>query len=203
MSRDIRLLHPKLQKIVGYVVRDCVKGGLPILITQTWRTREEQAALYAIGRSVPGSIVTNLLYPDSPHCWGVAFDFCRNVKGREYDDSDGFFAKVGKIGKSYGLAWGGDFRTFVDKPHLELAEFLPQNSVRTLIAQYQTPEKFRESWEESMRYDTMEQLPTWAQPTIKKLLERGLLKGDGNGNLNLSEDMIRILVIHDRAGVYQ
>lgn len=155
MSREVSLLHPELIPICEEFVLRCRAAGLNVLITHTLRSREEQAALYAIGRTEPGSIVTRCQYPNSPHNWGVAFDFCRNVKGREYDDSDGFFAKCGAIGKQLGLFWGGDFRTFVDKPHLELPKFLPNNSCRTLIRQYGTPEKFMETWKEDddMSYD--------------------------------------------------
>ena len=42
--------------------------------------------------------------------------------------------------------------------------------------------------------------PKWAQDTVHKLLQKGYLKGDQNGQLNLSEDMCRMLVILDRAG---
>ena len=44
-------------------------------------------------------------------------------------------------------------------------------------------------------------MPDWARPTIKKLVDAGLLKGTGNG-LNLSEGLLRVLVILDRAKVY-
>lgn len=40
-------------------------------------------------------------------------------------------------------------------------------------------------------------MPAWARPTIQKLVDQGVLNGDGNG-LNLTEDMLRILVIMDR-----
>lgn len=51
------------------------------------------------------------------------------------------------------------------------------------------------------RYNTLAELPDWAKPTVQKLMEKGYLAGDG-GKLNLSEDMVRMLVINDRAGVY-
>ncbi len=44
-------------------------------------------------------------------------------------------------------------------------------------------------------------MPDWARPTIQKLVTNGILIGDENG-LNLTEDMLRILVINDRAGLY-
>lgn len=39
------------------------------------------------------------------------------------------------------------------------------------------------------------------KPTIKKLVDKGYLKGDSSG-LHLSEDMMRILTILDRAGLF-
>lgn len=44
-------------------------------------------------------------------------------------------------------------------------------------------------------------MPEWARPTVQKLLDKDILQGDENG-LNLSTEMLRILVINDRAGLY-
>ena len=44
-------------------------------------------------------------------------------------------------------------------------------------------------------------MPEWARPTIKKLVDKGYLQGDDKG-LNLTDDLLRILVINDRAGLY-
>ena len=46
-----------------------------------------------------------------------------------------------------------------------------------------------------------ENMPEWARPTIQKLVDKGYLKGDGNG-LGLTDELLRILVINDRAGLY-
>ena len=45
-------------------------------------------------------------------------------------------------------------------------------------------------------------MPDWAKPTIQKLTDKGYLKGDKNGALGLTNDLLRMLVINDRAGVY-
>ena len=45
-------------------------------------------------------------------------------------------------------------------------------------------------------------MPEWARPTIKKLVDKGWLKGNDNGELELSDDMLRIFVVNDRAGMY-
>ena len=150
--RGIDKLHPELQLCVEKFLAECTKQNLNVLITETLRTQEEQEALYAQGRTKSGKIVTNCRGYQSPHCWGVAFDFCRNVKGREYDNTDGFFNKVGEIAKTifdgseYDLFWGGDFKTFVDKPHIEMIKYLPFNSTKQLIKDYGTPEEFMKTW---------------------------------------------------------
>ena len=56
--------------------------------------------------------------------------------------------------------------------------------------------------EEEMRYQKVEEMPVWAQPTIKHLVKYGFLKGDENGNLDLSLDMIRMFMILERAGAF-
>ncbi len=44
-------------------------------------------------------------------------------------------------------------------------------------------------------------MPEWARPTIQKLVNKGILKGTDKG-LNLTDDLLRILVMNDRAGLY-
>lgn len=51
--------------------------------------------------------------------------------------------------------------------------------------------------EDVKRYQKIEDLP-YGKEIIKKLVEEGVLSGDENGNLNLSEDMVRIFMILDR-----
>lgn len=52
--------------------------------------------------------------------------------------------------------------------------------------------------ENTMRYNKIEEMPKWAQPEIKELVDASALRGDENGNLNLTEDMIRTLIINKR-----
>lgn len=44
-------------------------------------------------------------------------------------------------------------------------------------------------------------MPEWARPTIQKLVNLGILKG-GEDGLELTDELLRILVINDRAGLY-
>lgn len=45
-------------------------------------------------------------------------------------------------------------------------------------------------------------MPEWARPTIQKMMNKGLLKGDENGCLGLTDELLRVFVINDRAGLY-
>ena len=55
--------------------------------------------------------------------------------------------------------------------------------------------------EQKVIYDTVDQVPDWAKPTIQKLIDKKLLEGEGDG-LGLTYDLTRVLVINDRAGLY-
>ena len=46
-----------------------------------------------------------------------------------------------------------------------------------------------------VRYNKIEEAPSWAQDTVRALMDAGALKGDEHGNLDLSMVMIRGLVI--------
>lgn len=118
-SRDIDKLRADVAANCRVFLAICKAEGLPVLITQTVRDAEYQAALYAQGRTKPGSIVTNQKTP-SFHSdkAGLAFDIAKNVKGHEYDDL-AFFNRCGEIGKKIGFSWGGDWLSLQDKPHFQ------------------------------------------------------------------------------------
>lgn len=61
----------------------------------------------------------------------------------------------------------------------------------------------KEGDEEMTIYKTYEDCPEWAKPTVSKLVRLGLLKGDENQLLDLEHNMLRGLVINDRAGLYK
>lgn len=144
MARDITKLHPEARRLALLLVDECEKEGLVIKITDCLRDKAEQDALYAQGRTEPGSIVTNVKYPNSMHNWGVAFDFCRNDGAGAYNESGQFFTRVGAVGKRLGLEWGGDWKSIVDKPHFQLAGW--GSTPSKLKQQYGTPEAYMATW---------------------------------------------------------
>lgn len=140
MSRVITDLHPKLQKKIAKLIAECEKEGLKISITSCIRNAAEQLDCFNRGTS-------SLKYPNSMHNWGTAFDFCRNDGKGAYNDSDGFFTKVGKIAMGLGLIWGGSWNK-PDKPHCQLSDW--GVGTAKLKSTYGTPEKFKKTWSESI-----------------------------------------------------
>lgn len=172
MSRQRNLLHPEVQKLADRFEKKCKAAGLNVRITETFRTVAEQNALYAQGRTKPGKIVTACKGDSyqSPHQWGCAFDFCENVRGKEYANTS-FFKKCGAIGKSLGLCWGGDWKTFVDTPHLELDKFVVNCSTHTLKSKHGTPEKFISTWQGTHGHSVKASTPP--TPTLPATVRKG------------------------------
>lgn len=116
--RDINELDAETKRLCVLFVKICRAMGLPVLITETYRSQARQDYLFEQGRSRPGKMVT--WTRRSFHTTRRAFDFCRNVRGREYDDSDNFFRKCAEVAKFLGLNAGYFWKDHQDKPHCQL-----------------------------------------------------------------------------------
>lgn len=152
--RDVKQLYPALQKKIVELQILCAKNGISIGIGECYRTAAEQDALYAKGRTAPGNIVTNCKGSTygSMHQWGVAFDFYLKMDvdgdGQTVDDAFNnatrLFDRVGALGQSIGLEWGGSWKNPVDKPHFQLPDW--GSTATKLKGQYGTPENFFATW---------------------------------------------------------
>ena len=191
MSRDLALLHPRLQAILPKIKAECEAQALPVLWTDGMRTKAEQDALYAQGRTAPGAIVTNVRYPNSMHNWGVAVDFCRNVRGREYDDTDNFFFRVAFVAKAYGLDWGGDWTSFRDKPHLQLGEYSIDGTTDYLRRTYGTPDRFIATWKKPASGFLDVPDDRWSSEAVAWAAKAGIAAGFEDGTFRPEEPITR------------
>lgn len=144
--RDITLCHPRLQCLAAELIKECAKQGLQIKIGETFRTVAEQDAFYAQGRTKPGNKVTNARGSSysSFHQWGTAFDIYRADGRGAYYDADGFFSRVGAIGVSLGLEWGGNWKSIPDRPHFQLPDW--GSSTSGIKKKFKSPEQFMKTW---------------------------------------------------------
>lgn len=116
---NITRLLPEVQPLARALVHMAAKAGITIKIISGLRTYEEQDALYAIGRTKPGKIVTNAKAGFSNHNFGLAFDI-GIFNGSSYIDESPDYKKVGAMGVSLGFTWGGNWLSIQDEPHFEL-----------------------------------------------------------------------------------
>lgn len=49
--------------------------------------------------------------------------------------------------------------------------------------------------EDMTRYNTIDDVPSWARGTIKEMMDAGMIAGTGGGRIDLSDDMLRMLYI--------
>ena len=59
-------------------------------------------------------------------------------------------------------------------------------------------EKVEEDEDMATRYNTVAELPAWAQEETRRLVDRGALNGDENGNLDVTMDMLRTMIVCQR-----
>lgn len=122
-SRDLKDLHPLVAERAQRMIDSCKAQGIDILVTSTYRDNESQTALYAQGRTKPGSKVTNAKAGESMHNYRVAFDVVPLRDGKPVWGTAGLdlqlWKKVGQAGKDCGLEWAGDWLTLIEYPHFQ------------------------------------------------------------------------------------
>ena len=111
MSRDLSELLPVVRAKAEAFIANAAAAGIELLVTCTYRSPEEQAAIYAQGRTQPGAIVTSARPGDSFHNYRVAFDVVplrggKPVWGTAGADGE-LWRRVGALGEAAGLEWSG------------------------------------------------------------------------------------------------
>lgn len=121
-ERNIEKLHPKVRDKAREFINKVEKElGIKLRATSTLRTYAEQDELYAQGRTTKGGKVTNARGGQSNHNFGTALDVVPIVNGKaDWKTTADTWNKIANVGKSLGFKWGGDWKSFVDKPHFEM-----------------------------------------------------------------------------------
>lgn len=130
---DLSLLEPETRARCEQLLKLAEGEGIILDPCQGLRTFAQQDALFAIGRTEMGKDpspmqpmgrhVTNARAGESWHNFGRAFDVCiRTFSGDKTpkDVWDGPWDRVGELGESLGLIWGGRWKgRKIDRPHFE------------------------------------------------------------------------------------
>lgn len=174
-----------------------------------------------------GPVISELMGVSAPYYYTKACDFDRDGDGRVGDEYYGVLFGAKSVGVP-GLIIEHSFHTnakaakwlLSDKNLMALAE-----AEADALAKYYGMEepmtaserKEFESLEEKVaklekelaklnnakiQYNWTLACPKWAQATVHKLHQKKILEGDEKGQLRLTEDMCRILVMLDRKGLF-
>ena len=122
-SRSINSLDQYVATLATRFLELTKANNMDVRITNAFRSWDEQDRLYAQGRTVPGSIITNARGGDSYHNWGLAFDAAPYKNGVISNDL-GEYKRMGQLGQQVGLEWGGTFISIVDMPHFQYTDGL-------------------------------------------------------------------------------
>lgn len=122
-------LHPVVRERSNQLIQQAANKGIVIVITDDFRSAEDQDRLYEQGRTVAGNIVTHARGGESFHNFGLAIDFAIKTPQAEviwdmqYDGNQngkGDWNEVVEMAKVLGFEWGGDWAQFKDYPHLQM-----------------------------------------------------------------------------------
>ncbi|MFH1387467.1 MAG: M15 family metallopeptidase [bacterium] len=106
------------------------------------RTFEEQAGLYAQGRSKPGIIITNAGPGYSYHNYGLAIDVVfKNKNGWTWNSER--WNELGRLGNGRAFEWGGSWTKFPDRPHFQIIYKQP---IGKLLAIYNQRKQLADVW---------------------------------------------------------
>jgi peptidoglycan L-alanyl-D-glutamate endopeptidase CwlK len=114
-------IHPYLLAKIEKVQKEARAKGIDLRVTEGYRDLETQQKYYEMGKTKKGPIITKAPPGMSYHNYGLAVDVCEYVDGKPNWHSE-HWAEIGALGKKHGLVWGGDWKSFVDRPHLQLAK---------------------------------------------------------------------------------
>lgn len=69
---------------------------------------------------------------------------------------------------------------------------------RRAVAEAMAGAKEEEEETDMTRYNTVAEMPAWAREEAQRLIDRGALQGGTDGRLDLSEDMLRTMIVCQR-----
>lgn len=119
-------VHPLLAAKIRQMASILEGEGTIITVTQGLRSWQDQARLYAQGRTAPGPIVTHAPPGHSWHQFGLAVDLVPLAGGRpDWNATHPTWQRIVQLGNSLGLTEGAGFRSFPDWPHQQLTGSWP------------------------------------------------------------------------------
>jgi hypothetical protein len=132
VRNDVALLAPKLRDVAVDATDFLNQSGYDAVIYETLRSRQLAELYYELGVSK----AKNELY--SYHGYGLAFDVISKSRGWDVWEDPDWYEPVVATYKAHGLRWGGDWKSFPDRPHMQWhcdgMHESPSENARALLA---------------------------------------------------------------------
>jgi hypothetical protein len=119
-------LHPVLGKKIEQLIEKAAAQGMDLYLQEGYRSPEAQGKIPSGNtRAKPGY---------SFHNYGLAADVVfRNKTGAPSWAENHDWQRLGELGKSVGLEWGGDWKSIQDRPHFQFSPHHGIGEIRQLF----------------------------------------------------------------------
>jgi peptidoglycan L-alanyl-D-glutamate endopeptidase CwlK len=132
---NITTLSLKTQRLARVLLGRILDGGVNARIISGSRTYAQQDALFRKGRfGNPGPRVTNARGGQSNHNFGIAWDIGVFTASGGFVTSEAPYEEAAALGltdATLAIEWGGNWISFVDRPHYQLAVGMSIAELRT------------------------------------------------------------------------
>ena len=194
-SRSLDDLRADVRANCEIFLELCKQAGLVVLVTETVRDEEYQRYLAANGYAAKTATRPTFHSVKA----GLAFDICKNVKGHEYDDAS-FFAKCGQIAKQIGFSWGGDWKSFPDKPHIQwdghgkyTGSMILAGKYPPEMEEYMDQATFNKMMEAYLAQKRTESVSSWAKVDWENAKKSGITDGSAPQGLITRQEAVVML----------
>jgi len=123
MSRKLSDLSTRFRPLAVELIARCTEAQIPLMVLDTLRTMEEQEENIAKGVSWTKN---SKHLPQAPEMRAEAIDVAPYAMYQlsgpdklQWDANDPVWEKIGKIGESLGLVWGGRWKNHRDNAHFQ------------------------------------------------------------------------------------
>lgn len=122
---DVSQLYPPFLAKMRLLAAATAARGQVYFANSTYRSVEQQDALYAQGRTKPGAIVTNARGGQSAHNFAIAMDWTHDAdnnaaNGLQQDWTPEQYRVLAEEAVKLGLDAGFNWAGFPDRPHVNL-----------------------------------------------------------------------------------
>jgi peptidoglycan L-alanyl-D-glutamate endopeptidase CwlK len=196
-SKDPKLLRPDVAANCLAFLSLCHAEGLNVVICGTVRDNEYQEWCFKEGHA--GTPVPSFHGVKA----GLAFDVCQKGPNGTFiwPEDNGYWGRVGRIGKRVGFSWGGDWKSFPDRPHFQWDTGCRYTSAMIRGGKYPPTMPLYEEGLDMTIDEARQKLTTvegtgvahekWADDAISALVGAGIINGDGLGNFGWNQCLTR------------